>query len=47
MTGMRDLYRILAVLGWVWCAVVFVFLAVKLRRSPGGEDKSEKGNRVA
>jgi hypothetical protein len=44
---MRDLYRTFAVLGWMWCVAVFVFLAIKLRRSPGGEDNSEKGNRVA
>jgi hypothetical protein len=34
---MRDLYRTLAVLGWVWCAIAFVFLAIKTRRQRNGD----------
>lgn len=44
---MRDLYRTLAVLGWVWCVVAFVFLAIKIRRQRTATDNSDKGNRVA
>jgi hypothetical protein len=25
------------VIGWWWCAIVFVFLAIRLRRRPGGD----------
>jgi hypothetical protein len=43
---MREMYRILAVLGWVWCAAVFVILAVKGRRAPR-DTNSDEQSRVA
>jgi hypothetical protein len=34
VTRVRDLYIILAVIGWAWCLVVAAFLWVRLRREP-------------
>jgi hypothetical protein len=38
---MREMYDILSLLGWVWCAVVFLFLAVKSRRMPRGSQSED------
>jgi len=38
---MREIYDILSVIGWVWCAAVFLFLAVKVRRTSRGAGSDE------
>jgi hypothetical protein len=38
---MRKMFDILSVLGWVWCAAVFVFLAFKSRRMSRGTQSED------
>jgi hypothetical protein len=28
------------VIGWWWCGIVFIFLVIRLRRHPAGDDQT-------
>jgi hypothetical protein len=37
---MSYFYGLLAVAGWIWLVVAFVYLFVRLRRQPEADDKN-------